>query len=204
SFICHFVVGSLPCTNLVSCSLDSFCAAFLGDYSRKKSAWSGILRLARRLHCASSGLSLAGLHHQHLWRFSVSHQHDRVSHLRRVTGTTDGNLCLPRARHRLWPMANFPCAILGFHRILVSALVSLALGEQSKFFCLVHSNSRPRGTLRCEFPSHVVQRDCCRQTIQNGTRFEKPVDARNGLHRMHYCLSDLWSGAARSSHGTNE
>src|SRR5262245_61835589 len=32
------------------------------------------------------------------------------------------------------PLANFSCVILGSHRILVSAPVSLALGEQPKFF----------------------------------------------------------------------
>ena len=30
------------------------------------------------------------------------------------------------------------------------------------------------------------------------------VDASNGLHHVHCRVSDLWSGKARSSHGTNE
>ena len=95
---------------------------------------------------------------------------DRVSDLRRAAGTSDGNLCFPGTRYRLRALANFSRGILGFHRIFVSAFISVALGEQPKFFCLVHSNSRPRGTIRYEFPSHVVQRDCCRRAIQKGAR----------------------------------
>ena len=68
------------------------------------------------------------------------------------------------------PWLIFPALFWVSYRILVSAPISVALGEQPEFFFLVHSDSRPRGVIRREFPSHVVQRDCCWGAIQKRAR----------------------------------